>query len=502
MPSVIPYDPSLVLGQIVEPAKLDLLTQISAAQTPADTAEDALNDLIMLRRSLDMTIQELTNLDVDVSDIVKQREDVNKNIAGAAKDYAKAKIQVDKAVIPLKNKIRGVSSSLESPIDYTRSDIKQLQLAADSLKMNVQYFAFDQNTQNSATHAATISSFVSGEVDFLGDSVSGMVSGSAQSQVNSQHANHDIVGTLVIAVTCTHKMASMFAPFVIDVDKAILVWNRMFPDQMIKATDPASLAQIAAQANTSNEKSMTLISGATYGSCFVGMVHVLNTTDTESAEQMYSTAEKMQTQFQIGGWFEKMSGGFGVASSFANDTKNLLSMQNINSHCSLITVGSIPSITANTVTMAVKGFADDDGAKSMAALQKLQNATATAQDSVDASANAARTGQEFIALKNSQVTAALSALADIDNASNKIIDTNSLMTALEDYVQKCLSGNVGVPINYYTKPVTRSELAQLWVQKYYPNQFGPAGPNGAAGTATQQSSGGSQSSDSGQTQSQ
>jgi prefoldin subunit 5 len=475
MPSVIPYDPSLVLGQIVEPKRLEILEKMAAAQQPADSAEDQLNDLITLRRSFDMTIQELANLSVDVTDLAKERDDVNKQIAAAAKDYAKAKIDAEKAIIPLKNQIRTVNSSLESPIDYSQSEIKQLQLSADSLKMNVQYFAFDQNTQTSATFAATISQFVSGEVQVLGDSFSASASSSASSQVNSQHQNHSVAGTLVITVACTHKMASMFAPFVIDVDKAILVWNRMFPDQMIKANDPASLAQIAAQANTQGEKSMTLLSGATYGSCFIGMVHVLNTTDTSASETMYSVAQKMQAQFQVGSWFEKMSGGFGVSSSFSADVKNLLSMQNITSHCTLVTIGSIPSIKSNTVAMGVKTFADDDGAKSMAALQKLQNATSTAQDTVDSAANAARTGKQMITMQNAKIEAALSSLATIDDGQNKVIDTNSMMTALEDYVDKCLAGNVGVPINYYLKPVTRSEIAQMWVQKYYPGQFGPGG---------------------------
>ena len=43
MPSTIPYDPSLVLGNIVSQAKLDNLVAISAAQAPADAAEDTLH---------------------------------------------------------------------------------------------------------------------------------------------------------------------------------------------------------------------------------------------------------------------------------------------------------------------------------------------------------------------------------------------------------------------------------------------------------------------------
>ena len=30
---------------------------------------------------------------------------------------------------------------------------------------------------------------------------------------------------------------------------------------------------------------------------------------------------------------------------------------------------------------------------------------------------------------------------------------------------------IGVPINFYLKPVTRVQLAQMWVSKYYPGKF-------------------------------
>lgn len=471
MPSTIPYDPTLALGNLVTQERLDLLTQIAAKQSPADDAEDHLNDLITLRRSFDMTIQELMDMDVDTSDMAKQRGDVNKQITAAAVEYSKAKIQAEQDILPLKRKIKAVGSGPESPIDYNRTQIKSLPISADSMKMNVQYFAFDKNAQSSQTHAATIASFVSDETSWLGDSISGAASTAAQSQTNSQHQRHDIVGTLVISATCTHKNAQLLAPFIIDVDKAIRVWNVCHPDLFIDTSTASALATIAKQVEKDQDKCLTLLSGAVYGSCFIGMVHVLNTTTTDSSEDMYSVASKLQTSFKIGGWFADEQGGFGVENSFSNDAKNLLSAQNITSHCTLVAMGSIPSIKSNQVQMSVKGFVDSDGASSMAALAKLQNATAADQDSVDASANAARTGGQFVAMQNAKVTAALSALNDIDNTQNNIIDTNSMMVAFEDYVNKALAGNIGVPIMYYTKPITRVQLAQMWVAKYFPGRY-------------------------------
>ncbi|OQP60597.1 hypothetical protein A3860_32810 [Niastella vici] len=500
MPSEIPYDPSLVLGNLVSQAKLDNLVAISALEAPIDAAEDNLNTLIATKRSIDMTIQELINMGIDTADLVKESAAVGQSIQSAATDYAKVKVDGLTKIQPLKAKIQTIDDEIESPIDYNKSGIKTMPLSADSLKMNVQYFAFDENQQDSNTQAATVKGFISSEIDFLGKSWSSQASSAVQSQMNSQYSRHSISGTLVISITCTHKNAMLLAPFIIDVDKGIRAWNRFFPGDMINPTDPAGIAQIAAQANTPQEKSLTLLSGATYGSCFIGMVHILNTTTTTSSESVYSAASSIQTQLTVGGWWSKYSGGFGVDSSFSEDAKNLLSAQSITSHCTLVTVGSIPSIKSNTVNMAVQGFSQFDGAQAMTQLAALQNATAGDKDTVDSSASAARTGQQMLAMQNSKIQGVLSALAPIDNEQNKILDVNSMMDAMDDYIQKALAGNIGVPINYYLKPITKSQLAEMWVAKYYPGRYlniaGDDSGGGPAGSATgiSGSSGGSSNS--------
>jgi hypothetical protein len=77
----------------------------------------------------------------------------------------------------------------------------------------------------------------------------------------------------------------------------------------------------------------------------------------------------------------------------------------------------------------------------------------------------------MISMKAGDVKAALSALSDIDDGSNKIIDINSMMTALEDYLKKAADGASGVPINYYLKDITKNMLAEMWVAKYYPGKY-------------------------------
>lgn len=470
MPSVIPYDPSIALGNIVDPKKLEVLEKISELNAPVDVAENRMNELIAFKRSIDNTIQELGSMHVNTDELYEQSTDIGKQIEEAAVSYSKAKLAAKSSILEIKCSPT-VSSSWESPLDYNRTQIKKMPLSADSMNMNVQYFSLDQNSQNAKTQSENIQAFISSEFKFLGNDFSEQASKAAASQINSQYSKHDISGTLVIAVSCTHKDAALLAPCVIDVDKAIRVWNSMYTDDMLKTDDPMNIMRTAAAGSTPDEKAMTIVSGATYGSCFVGMVHILNSSISMSSEQMNSIIDKIQSQFKAASWFADVSGGFGMNSQFASDIKNLLSTQNISSHCTLTTKGSIPSIKANSVKLAVKEFAKFDGAASMEQLAALQNATSTEMDSVDKSAESARTGQQMISLQNAKIEGVLSGLSEIDDKENKILDINSMMNAFEDYIDKALNGQLGMPVNYYLKPITKSQLAQMWVDKYFPNKF-------------------------------
>ncbi len=470
MPSVIPYDPSITLGNIVDVEKIEKLEAIAKLQAPIDAAENAMNSLIELKRSIDMTKQELVNLRINTDEITQQSADIDEQIRQAAVEYAKTKMDSKKQIQQLSAQPT-VSHNWESPLDYQRTEIKKMPLSADSMNMNVQYFSSDEDSQNSHTQSENILKFINSEFSFLGKGVSDKASKTAASQVNSQYSRHDIAGTLVIAVSCTHKDAVLLEPCVIDVDKAIRVWNAMFKDDMLKTDDPGNMIATIANGSTENEKCMSIVSGVTYGSCFVGMVHILNTSKTISSERMSTITKKIQAQFKMRQWFMNASGEVGSTKSFTNDIKDMLSTQEISSHCNITTRGSIPSIKANNVKLAVKEFSEFDGKSAMDKLAALQNATNSAMDSIDASAEKTRIGNQMIALHNAQIQGVLTGLKDIDDGENKVLDINSMMNALEDYIDKALRGEIGSPINYYLKPITKSELAQLWVNKYFPNQF-------------------------------
>ena len=407
---------------------------------------------------------ELENLlDIDINPFLDAKSHLNSELALATADYARIKAAAENDIQPLRSQIRSVYASIETPIDYVKSEIKKLPLAADSMSMEVQNFPRNTNTQDSRTYATAISKFVAGQTSFLGVHASTQMTTATQIQASEHAANHDLIGTLVFSVSCTHKNVAVHAPLVLNVDKGVKVWNSMFErdDKLdpTKTDNIRSAAKSAASPSTANKFSIIL--GVTYGSRFVGMVHVLNDTDTSVSQTLISSASSWQAQMDAGGWFESNSGGFRVSKSIGNEMKHLLSSQNVASHVTLISAGITPSLIANNVKLGIEMFAKFDPQASIETIATIQNATVADQTTIKAGADAARTWQQMVSLKAGEIKAALSALAEVDDGSNKILDVNSMMTALEDYIKRVSEGNVGVPINYYLKDITKDTLAQL-----------------------------------------
>ncbi|MBU1358617.1 MAG: hypothetical protein KKC79_21030 [Gammaproteobacteria bacterium] len=477
MPSTVPYDPSLVLGNLVHPDVMELVTSIAALQAPIDAAQDTLNSFISMKRSIDMTVQELINMKVDPKDLMDKSAEVGESITKAAVEYAALRIKNEQAMQPLRAKIQGVQVHLESPIDYVRSAIKEMPLSADSIKMDAQYFSLDGNEEQVHNSLSSIKTFITGaaEGNVVGwkAKASTDISTSAIEQINQQRQQHKIEGTLIVTATCTHKKAKVLAPLYMNVDKAIRVWNRVFSDDAdkINMNDVGSMQRMAKEEGTSKEKFLSLLSGATFGSSFVGMVHILRTNSTTTMQKMNSSASSFQAQADIGCWYAQASGGFGLAQSFADDIKNLLSTANVTSHISVISMGCIPTITANSVKTAVKQFGEMDPNAMMGQLVTLNNATNSEKTSLAEAANASRTGQQMVELQGATIENVISALSKTDEENNKVLDINSMMTAFEDFVAKAIEGDVGVPINYYIKDFTRAQIANMWINKYFPSKY-------------------------------
>ena len=164
MPTQIPFDPSLVLGNIVDPKKIQALEAVDAAQKPVNIAQEKLNSLILSKRSLDMTVQEMIQMQVDAKDMAKLTAQVDKTkseMAKAAVEYAaitaSSQVNIQKAKEAASSII---SEEVESPIDWNKSAIKKMDLSSDSMVMDAQYFRYESENDGTESHSNAIATYV------------------------------------------------------------------------------------------------------------------------------------------------------------------------------------------------------------------------------------------------------------------------------------------------------------------------------------------------------
>lgn len=474
MPTTIPYDPALVLGNLVDQKLLDNLLKIAELQEPIDTAQFELNDKLSLQNSMKATMLELTDMGIDVKALEKKSSEVSELISKAGLEYANTRIKQEELMQGLRRKIVSIHENMESPVDWNRTMIADRPLSSDSMKMDIQYFSFDENEQNTNNTLSSIKSFVTAAASSTTWGVSGSsdIATAAVKQIAQQREHHDIAGTLILTAACTHKGAKVLAPFILDVDKAVRVWNSVFSDDKDKISlRPNSAESVADTESGPQDKHLSLISGATYGSSFVGMVHILNKSATSTDQDMESLTTSLQGQFELGNWFANLSGSFGVDKTMASDIKNLLSTASVDSHVSLITTGIIPSIKSSDVATAVKQFTSFDPAAMMGQMAILANSTDADGKTMASAAASARTGGELVAWNNAKIESVIGAVSLVEAAKDKVMNVQSMMTAFEDYVDKAIAGTVGVPINFFIKHIDRSQLELMVLAKYYPHKF-------------------------------
>ncbi|CAH0046063.1 unnamed protein product [Clonostachys solani] len=409
MQSSIPYDPSLVLGSVLSNAALQLVNEISRAEAPVNAAREELDALVASRKSLDKTKSELNNLGIDTFPLDDEINNLNSKIASVATDYARIKLEVEAAVRNLRSKIHGIGSGagVESPIDRLKAQPISVPLAAESLKVDVQYFSLDTNEQNSNSFASSISSLVSDATSWLGAKLSAEISQAAEAQVLDQVKRHSVVGTLILSASCTHRNGVMLEPLTIDPDKGIKAWNRLFPDDRIDVTGPREMAELArtADGNESSNK-FGLVSGMSLGSSFIGMVHVLSSTNSDAETPA------------------------------------------VKSHVTFLTTGTISGVTLN------------ESASDKPVLETILPAFQRVQlnDLDDRALDPTQLGQGLVD----------SALTEVNSSISKLVDTNFMTAALNDYLRKASSGSSGVPLSYHLKEITKGDIAEAWVAKYHP----------------------------------
>jgi hypothetical protein len=69
-------------------------------------------------------------------------------------------------------------------------------------------------------------------------------------------------------------------------------------------------------------------------------------------------------------------------------------------------------------------------------------------------------------MERSKISSVISAVSESDKASNNIIDLNSVMLALDDYIKQVRVADGGVPVNFYVTKLNKNRVLELWFKEY------------------------------------
>ncbi|MEG0517763.1 MAG: hypothetical protein RR555_02690 [Bacteroidales bacterium] len=456
MSSFIPYNhPSLVLGNVVDTKVLDCFKQITACQRKVDAEQDKLNALIMTKRSINMTMNELKGLSVNTSQMSDKIKALDENIQQASLSYITAQLTGQDTLLTLRQTLSEltITDIPESPLDMNSSTLQPVPSFSDSLSLDSQYFSFNSNMENDAL--ANIEKFVRSGTSNMADK-SNQITNAVAEQVGNQIKSKNLCGTLIITANCTHRNINIFNPLVIDPDKAVNAWNHQYGDD--DCIDKENIPDTPSQSN----HALHIITGAVYGSSFVGMVHILKSDISETGD-FDSLKEQLEQKLRIGGWLQNATGSFGVNPEVLQQVKAFLSTQSLSTHISIVAMGVIPTIKANEVQYVVKELSAVDPTTRNTILNGFHTDTKTTASQADQSNQQAL----LMNIQNARMASMMTALGSIEQQKNNILDINTLMQALDHYIQCAKSTNqaVGVPISFYTRNLTKSDIIELLQKK-------------------------------------
>jgi hypothetical protein len=215
------------------------------------------------------------------------------------------------------------------------------------------------------------------------------------------------------------------------------------------------------------------------------MAHLLKKGDVKAGVDE-AALKKIRERLQFGGWLKQASGGLGVDDETLSDVKRLLSSQNINAHVSVIVAGALPEIASNEVKLTVSQVVQPEPAQGMKLIKLVSGDTASESDTVDSDANRSRAMAQAVNLENARTSNMIRTLKDVDRASNRSLDVDSLMKAFESYVGAARKAGAGVPTGFFVRHISKGQIAALWLQRNSNGSLsrGDAGKTGDADKTT------------------
>ncbi len=468
------YASKHVLGNVVNKSFLEETSLIGVAQAKIDGARGQLNSLISLRRSLNQTITEVGATGVPVEKLEAEVEKLSKEIEEAATSYVEIRLEEERNIQKSHAKIAAepLWDELESPIDFNRSQVITRPIGIDAMKLDAQYFNFNESDKEGSLNK--VKNFVRGFAEDLGKEAAQDLSEKAGVSVERQMDQFEVVGTLVIAASCTHANAHVLYPIKLDVEESLMLWNRIFKDDRIITSNPDALRLEVETFAKREPNYLNLISGVTYGSSFVGMMHLLRHQgnsasgegeDSEEAKDETKSdaelAESLRDYLKLGSWLQDISGGIGIDPTILADVRNQLSMSKVRAHVTVDTLGVLPSIKSNLVGSNLSQITKLKGVEKVVA--GLEQQSDGDHSTLSSRAESARLGGRAMAVEGSRIGNLVGSLRQADEAADQVMNLGTLLSAFDDYANKIKRETSGLPISYFFRRINRHEIIQAFL---------------------------------------
>jgi|GEM_PF-3285889 len=456
----IPYDhPALVLGHLVPPSLLAMLDKVRAIQARTDAALERMHSLMSMRRGLTMTLSEMTSLGVDVKELEARIEGLNQAIAQAASDYIAKRLDNDAAIQAERDRIAelDLSGLLESPLDYSQVDLTRKALASDNLQIDIQYFKHLGSDGGGGAVRSRVEQMVRDNTAGLPQQASKLAN-QAGAMVAQQQDSHDLVGTLVITANATHRSVAMLNPVKLDVQKAIDAWNESFASAALRlnVADPIAMAKVASQTRgDAVDKVLTLLTGVTYGSSFVGMIHLVRNRMSPAGLSDAEVAAMVE-RLRVGTVINGQTGGLGAEQSVLDEVRQMISDQGFTAHVSILVNGALTTPAAKNVEKLV------DRAIHVPSRLPFSGMGTALGETV---AHAARAAQTAAQAEAGKVAGLAATLNSVDKGSDASIDLSTLFTAFDNYLEAITKPeSAGAPIGFYVKRISAAQIAREWLE--------------------------------------
>ena len=467
MPTSIPFHPGLVLGNIIQADHTQYLENLTKEKNKIDSSQQKHNLYIQQKHKLDMVYQELLSIGVPQGELTKlenEIENVNKEILQSAIEYsetvrnseakiAELKSNVLSSVKQEKGLIASQLSNVESPLDWTKCELKSVDLSFDSMELDCQFF--DCKFNNFDAHVEQISQYIHEKsMDTLGKDAANNLKTHTLRKLKGKTPNHKLEGTLVLTANCTHKKANTFHTLNLDGYKAIRAWNTLYPEDALDTSDIDSVYKIAqGQDNSSN--TLRVLTTVTFGSSFVGMVHL----SKESGAKINLTNESgIEQEPQP----KSNSDHSGAQDKTDNSQDPLLHNQStLQSHCSVVTMGVIPKLTQSTSDTLLKSTIDNPK-HILNQIDAVKIRTSSEQSTTSSKNNESKELNQLLNLSQRNLKFALSSLCDLEQ-THSLLDTNALIRMFDNYTHSAKEFTGGVPLNLYSTSFSKADVASAWL---------------------------------------